>query len=275
MLANSAATLPRGHALIETYLFEQIQGKSRIYGSLTYLLYGVTDRVTIGFKPMFGVAAGKGSPSNVNIGDLALTAQYRLTSLTAPIGSPTISVAVQRSFPTGRYDELDTRPATGLGSGAGATTLSLYGQQYFRLSNGHLFRGRVNLSRTFAESAHVDGESVFGTHSGFQGHAKPGHNISAGVSGEYSLNRHWVIALDIVHDRTGAGSVSGEYPALAPAPSRVSTFRLKPSRSFALAPALEYSFNANLGILVGTRFRLRGHNSAPSITPAVAINYVH
>src|SRR4051812_9377102 len=54
MLANSAATLPQGHVLVETYAFDQIVGRTSSYGSLTYLLYGVTDTLTLGARPMFG-----------------------------------------------------------------------------------------------------------------------------------------------------------------------------------------------------------------------------
>ncbi len=70
MLANSGATLPRGHALVETYLFEQRGQGSKLRGSLTYLLYGVTDRLTVGLKPMFGSTSVAGRASPIGTGDL-------------------------------------------------------------------------------------------------------------------------------------------------------------------------------------------------------------
>src|SRR5262245_41989289 len=59
LLAASASTLPQGHVLIEPYLFD-ITARGRFdaqgdrhaisdehtVGSLTYMLYGVTDRIT-------------------------------------------------------------------------------------------------------------------------------------------------------------------------------------------------------------------------------------
>ena len=66
MLAASGATLPQGHALMEPYLFDVITNAhfdadgnrhaaatEHDLGSLTYMLYGLTDRVTIGMIPRF------------------------------------------------------------------------------------------------------------------------------------------------------------------------------------------------------------------------------
>src|SRR5690348_12820939 len=54
MLANSAATLPRGHFLVEPYLYDASSSQADGYGSLTYMLYGVSDRFTAGLVPVFG-----------------------------------------------------------------------------------------------------------------------------------------------------------------------------------------------------------------------------
>jgi hypothetical protein len=86
MLANSAATLPRGHALVESYAFAKFERDTRLYGSLTYLLYGVSDRLTIGAKPFFGLIIGADRTPRAGIGDVTLSAQYRLTSPTASSG---------------------------------------------------------------------------------------------------------------------------------------------------------------------------------------------
>jgi hypothetical protein len=47
------------------------------------------------------------------------------------------------------------------------------------------------------------------------------------------------------------------------------------SDAFGLAPAIEYNWKSNIGVLVGTRLFPAGRNTALSITPAIAINYVH
>src|SRR5688572_33432995 len=67
IIAAGAGTLPQGHALVEPYLYDVIRygrydndgdernaSRSHHYGSLTYILYGVTDRFTAGLIPTFG-----------------------------------------------------------------------------------------------------------------------------------------------------------------------------------------------------------------------------
>src|SRR5713101_3510882 len=130
MLAPSAATLPRGHFLIEPYLYDVVTSQSNGFGSLTYVNYGLADRVTVGLIPTAGFNRVSNGPSSsrVGLGDLTLQTQYRLTKF--PVGSwiPTISVAVQEALPTGKEDRLGNRPSDGLGSGAYTTTLALYSQ---------------------------------------------------------------------------------------------------------------------------------------------------
>jgi hypothetical protein len=275
MLANSAATLPTGHALIETYVFNQIEKDSSFYGSLTYLLYGVTDRFTVGAKPMFGIANSDGRTARPGFGDLTLAAQYRLTDPKAVPGTPTLAVSLQQSLPTGRHDRLADYRGTALGTGSGTTTLSLYGQQLFWLPNGRIFRGRVNLSGAWSGSAKVRGKSVYGTSNSFRGHARPGAVYSAGLSGEYSLSREWVIALDVVLTHTRGTPVQGKI--INPAAQTLSdvSYRNPATSSLAIAPAIEYSWRPDLGMLLGTRFIPAWGRTRASITPAIAINYVH
>jgi hypothetical protein len=268
MLANSAATLPRGHALIETYVFDQISGGTSSYGSLTYLLYGVTDTLTLGARPMFGFNPA-GSASAMGMGDLTLQAQYRLSSFRADPWKPAIAVSLQHSLPTGKYDRLGTRPGDGLGSGAHATTLAVYAQNYSWLGNGRLLRTRLNLSTSLPGKARVEDVSVYGTRHGFRGEARPGASFDVGGSVEYSVTRRWVLALDLTYDHTAPTRVTGVDRGGGPIVRRSGA-----SDSFAIAPGIEYSWKPNLGVLIAARIVPRSGNTVPSITPAVAINYV-
>src|SRR5579862_2289342 len=81
MLAASASTLPHGHLYFEPYIFDVRSGNTNAYGSLTYMLYGITDRFTFGIQPTFGYNAVRGAPSSsgVGVGDLTAIAQYGIT----------------------------------------------------------------------------------------------------------------------------------------------------------------------------------------------------
>jgi len=268
MLASSGNTLPRGHVLAEPYLFDQ-RGKGGDYaGSLTYLLYGATDRLTVGLIPTFGAARGRGSPyrRHAGVNDLTLTAQYRMHLARIGEAMPTWSLVVQESLPTGRFDRLGGDADRGIGSGSFATMIGLYAQRSDVMPDGHILRTRINLSYTMPHGARLHDRSVYGTPDGFRGTAHPGDSALADLSVEYSLTRNWVLATDLFARRTGAGEVTGQTAGVL---WSASLFR---QRSAGIAPAVEYSWNADRGILLGVRRIFPGHNVAPSWTPAVAFN---
>src|SRR5215469_12627211 len=204
LLAPSANTLPRGHVLVEPYLYDVISegsydssgtrhsaAHSNGFGSLTYINYGLEDKFTVGFIPVLGysqVSHGLGS-SGIDAGDLTVQAQYRLHLFREGGLVPTTSFAVQETLPTGKYDNLGDRPSDGLGSGSYTTTLCFFNQTFFWMPNGRILRTRFNLTQAFSRPVKVENASVYGTSDGFRGHARPGAALFVDVAGEYSLTR--------------------------------------------------------------------------------------
>jgi hypothetical protein len=279
MLAASAATLPRGHILIEPYLYDVIGAHSNGFGSLTYALYGVTDKLTIGTVPTGGynkVSDGLSS-SSIQPGDIPLQAQYSLTRFHPGSWLPATAFNVQESFPTGKYDQLGDRPSDGFGSGAHTTTLGLYSQTYFWLPNRRILRMRFDTTEAVSSNATVQGVSVYGTSAEFSGHAKPGSSFLADPSFEYSLTRNWVLALETTYRHNWNTRVSGYNSSAPNSTQNPSSVQLNSGSSevFAFAPAVEYSWSSNLGVLLGLRLIPTSHNTNASITPAIAINFVH
>jgi len=287
MLAPSANTLPRGHVLLEPYLYDvSMQGfynssGTRVsaphangFGSLTYMNYGLANRFTVGLIPTFGYNQVSSGPSSagVGMGDLTVQAQYRIHLFREGSWIPTTSVTVQETLPTGKYDRLGSRPSDGFGAGAFTTTVALYTQTFFWMPNGRILRLRFNVAPAFSRSVNVQDVSVYGTGEGFRGHAKPGPSIFVDAAWEYSMTQRWVLALDATYRYQGNTPVSG-YNISNPSPP--SLLNSGSSEAFGVAPAIEYNMTRNLGFLLGVRLFPAGRNTAASITPAVAINYVH
>lgn len=285
ILAAGASTLPQGHALIEPYLYDVIRyarfddegrqhdvERSRSIGSLTYLLYGVTDDFTIGAIPVFGYtdAGGGNRSSGVQAGDLTLQAQYRLAQFSEARRLPAISFVLQQTLPTGQYDRLGERPGDGFGAGAWTTTLALYSQYYFWMPTGRILRTRLNFSYAFAGDVDVRDVSVYGTDQGFRGGARPGDVLTINSSWEYSITRHWVFAFDFIYLHDEATRVSGTNATGEPI-----AFDSGPARRFGIAPALEYNWNSRIGILFGARWFGAGKNTSATVTPVVAVNMVY
>lgn len=205
ILANSAATLPRGHILIEPYIYDVLSANASSFGSLTYMLYGLTDRFTVGLVPTAGLTkpnAGTSS-SGIELGDASILGQYRLTQFREGHWLPTMSLQVQETLPTGRYDQLGSRPSNGLGGGDFSTTLALNTQAYLWTRTGRIARMRLNVSETVSTIARVAGVSVYGTTEAFKGSANPGKAFFADMAWEYNLTRKWVLALDLTYRHSG------------------------------------------------------------------------
>jgi hypothetical protein len=274
LLANNASTLPRGHFLVEPYLYDVISPHTNGFGSLTYIEYGLANRFTVGLIPTFGynkVSDGLSS-SGVGLGDVTVLAQYRLTQFHERHSLPTISFMVQETFPSGKYDQLGPRPSNGLGAGAYTTTLALNSQTYFWMPTGRILRMRLNATQSISTYASVAGLSVYNTPTGFQGHAKPGASTYVDAAAEYSLTRNWVLALDATYRHTYNTRITGADPTQSPPNIQLNSGS---SDAIGFAPALEYNWKPTIGVLVGTRIIALGHNTSTTITPAVAINYVH
>lgn len=287
LLAPSANTLPRGHVLIEPYLYDVIsqgfydaagkrQPAPRVngFGSLTYINYGLTNRFTVGLIPVFGYNQVSGGPdsTHIDVGDFTIQAQYRLHLFREGGWIPTTSIAVQQVLPTGEHDNLGSRPNDGLGSGAYTTTLCFYTQSFYWMPTGRILRARFNVTQSFSRQVSLQNISVYGTSEGFRGHANPGAALFVDLAGEYSVTRRWVLAADATFRHQYNTAVNG-YDISNPGAAIF--LNSGPTQAFALAPAIEYNFNGKVGVIVGTRVFPAGKNTPNSITPVIAINIVH
>jgi hypothetical protein len=271
LLANSANTLPRGHFLVEPYVYDVIGPHTHAFGSRAYIEYGLADRFTVGLIPIVGYnkVGNSASSSGIQLGDISLLAQYRLTQFHERKWVPTTAIQVQHAFPTGKYDSLGTRPSDGLGAGSYVTTVALNSQTYFWLPNGRILRIRLNVSGSFPSDADVKDVSVYGTTNGFRGHADPGKSLFIDAALEYSMTRSWVLALDAIYQHNRNTTVIGTQDA--------KNVRLDSgsSWSYGFAPALEYNLSPNVGVIFGARVVAPGHNASFTVAPVMAINFVH
>lgn len=288
LLAANAGTLPQGHLLFEPYFFDtkpvthvdaaghtHPTADENEFGSFAYILYGIVDGFTLGLIPRFGYdqgGAGKNSAS-VALSDWTLQGQYQLTQFHEGDWVPTISFNVGETFPIAHYDRLE-RPNDGFGAGAYTTILSLYSQSYFWMPTGRILRTRLNLSYVLSSGVGLQDASVYGTAAGFLGHARTSNSAYGDLAFEYSLTSNWVAALDFWLEQDGNIRVEGTAPG-AGGRSAPLAFDTGIGRYLYIAPALEYNFSSTLGVIVGARVFATGRNTTGTVSPVLAINYVH
>jgi hypothetical protein len=144
------------------------------------------------------------------------------------------------------------------------------------MPNGRIMRTRLNLSYAISDWASVEEVSVYGTGQGFRGRARPGRAFIVDSAWEYSMTRNWVLALDVVYEHDSSTTLSGFDPAPAGSgapPTRVQR-RFGSSEVFTLAPAVEYNWNSQIGVIVGTVFTIAGRNASATLVPVMALNMV-
>jgi len=257
---------------METYVFDVRTPQGDTLGSQTLLFYGLTDALAVGVMPNVAreqPASGR-STSGLALGDITLHAQYRLTSRTPGSWVPQSAIALEEVLPTGRYQNLGDHAAEGVGAGAYTTTIAYYAQQYFWLPNGRILRGRVNVTGSLSPRVPLQGVSVYGTPEGFRGHARPGAVVFLDNAWEYSATRRWVLAMDLGYRHAEATRVDGAVDAEG---ARARFRRTQgPSDAVIVAPAVEYSWTQNLGVIGGVRVIRSARNATNSVTPVVAFN---
>lgn len=263
LLASNANTLPQGHVYTEPYFFDGISGGEHSPGSSGFYQYGLTDNWTVGFQPFFTWGT---QPHNrtIAIGDTKLLSQVRVSNFTPERRVPSIAVVTNLVLPTGKFDRLGALKS-GHGSGAFAPEVGVNVQQYFLLGD-RLLRGRINVLQRIPLKTDVRDRSVYGTAPGFRGHARPGAKSTLILGAEYSLTKEWVLAFDVEADAWGRTRVRGRDAG----GMRVSATSPK-SWNVGVAPAVEYNWSDRAGAIFGVWVVPKGHHSASSVTPAIAV----
>lgn len=235
------------------------------------MMYALTDTNFVQLTLNASRTSGQGLHTNgMRMGDTTVRFQQRLRGPDADGGGLVLSLAAAQRLPTGTYHHLDTNPLNGTGNGAMRTTLAFGAQQLHWLDDGHAIRWRTQLAWSPSPGRiRVRDASVYGTDSGFRGHARLGQAWNASAAAEYVLNPRWVLVGEAIWNRASAVTLGG----VAADGSNVAR-RLPPSQEFSLAPAVEYHFSPNLGLIAGVQFTVAGRNAADYVAPQVALNMV-
>ena len=264
LLASNANTLPAGHVYTEPYFFDRISGGDHSPGSSGFYQYGLTDDWTVGVQPFFSWGTQPHN-RNIAIGDFKLLSQVRVSNFTPERRVPSVAIVTNLVLPTGKHDRL-AAGKQGHGSGSFAPEIGVNAQQYFLLGNGRLLRGRINVLHQFPLETDVRGRSVYGTGPSFRGHARPGAKSTLILGAEYSLTKEWVLAFDVEADVWAPTKVRGRGAGGA------LVREISPKRwNVGFAPAVEYNWSDRGGAILGVWIIPKGHNTASTVIPAIAI----
>ncbi len=181
---------------------------------------------------------------------------------------PDLKLALKELIPIGKYQNLNPQKLNTdmMGEGSWQTALALVWGNLFYLGKGHFLTARIAFQYVLPAPTHVKNLNAYGGGPGTDGTVYPAESFNFDIGMELTLTQSWVFALDIVGDWSGRTRFKGETTVSNTSPA---------STQFSLAPAIEYNWNANLGIIFGPWFTVAGRNAGKFTSGLFSLNYYH
>jgi hypothetical protein len=288
LLASGPTTIPAGHVNVQPYFFAtQIPARYDknweaqtlpTFWTLTTaipLWIGLTSWLDIEIQPQFSWNHLSGVGGHWALGDSIVQIDFQLYRDDFPAKSwiPSIKFAIREGIPTGKYRNLGAEkgPIEVGGLGSWSTTFIVVVGRLIHLSGVHYLTARFNAAYTLFAPVHVKGFNTYGGAYGTNGMVYPKSNLLADLAFEVSLTKQWVFALDLVARWGGGNTFSGQSGIL---PDHLMPSLRNPGAiQYSIAPAIEYNFNANLGIIAGPWITLAGKDANKFYTGVISLNY--
>ncbi|KAA8383749.1 hypothetical protein FKW31_14295 [Acetobacter sp. DmW_136] len=240
--------------------------------SLTVYRYAITNYLSIQTEPTISYMwrNHRTTSSGLKFGDLPIDLMWRYLTADPQRFIPTLNLITGVSLPTGDYSHLG-RAEDGVGSGVYTYRVTLTEQSTYTLPDHRELRLRMWATfRRALTSAHLHDVTSYGTLKGFSGRAQPGMYGETGFSLEYGINQRWVLAVDIARDWANGARLHGRY--------KNGTYLYTTTASsgdWQIAPAVEYNWSPNYGVIAGVSIYYAGHNTYRIISPQVAVNFLY
>ncbi|MFC3908480.1 hypothetical protein ACFORL_05255 [Legionella dresdenensis] len=284
LLAPSGHTIPAGHTNLEVYgFFTDNEGIYNRHWKLTHapmgssivgnpiFTHGISDSMDVQFSAPYAYNRFHGQNSH-HMSDVSATLGYQLIEQKGRRLIPDLRVTIQEIIPTGKFEDLDPvnngTDSTGIGSYQTAFNLNF--QHLLPITDVHYLRTRLSLAYVYAADVSVYGYNSFGGAANTLGNVHPGDLQSIDIAGELSLTQHLVAVMEgfFAHrHRTRFSGYAGTNSAGQPA-----HIGQNPTDEITIAPALEWNFNSNVGLIAGVWKTLAGRDTSEFKSYVIAIN---
>lgn len=244
------------------YFTNQFQG---------YLSTGIVDWLDIATAPSFAVNTCQGV-SSFEVNDLPLGLDFQLYSATEDNYWPSVKVGFREVFPVGKCNHLSkSKKATDVGGEGSYQTqlLAVIGRAYHLRGDVYL-NAKIALACDFFSRVHLKGRNLYGGGPDTNGYAYPGFKYGFDAAAELCVTKNWVVVGEFIGSYTNSRKFKGNpgtddsgNPAVLTGGSTV---------TYQLLPAVEYNWNANLGLITGADFTVAGRNSMAFASWQTAIN---
>ncbi len=290
LLTPSAVVVQRGHYNIEPYVYAT--ANTAVYdndwhstsiptlwtiSSQTSLQVGVTDWLDFQVTPVLNWNHQR-SAGYWALGDMVaqFDAQLYLAPLQKYSWVPSVRFTLKETIPVGKYRNLRLNKSRTDSSGFGSwvTTASLGFSKIVDLDS-HFLVYRLNCNYSFYYTpVHVTGLNAYGGGFGTNGTVYPGNTAQVQLGLEYTLTQNWVLALDMQGTWGATDRFTGDRgDEQRNNASLIAIDSLRANIQYSLAPAIEYNWSGNLGLIAGVWFTVAGKNTAQFTSGVIALNY--
>lgn len=285
LLAPSGHTIPSGHTNLEVYGLHIVSnGAYDSDGNVIHtphfivnvinpiFSHGITDWMDVQFSLPYSFNSTQGIHNN-GIGDVAPAVGFQLLEQKSAKWKPDLRFVIQETIPTGRFELLSPEGAgtDSTGYGSYQTQLALNFQHLATLFKTHYLRTRLSLSHIYYSPVDVHGFNSYGGTITTNGTIASGTENDADLAFEFTLTQHWVAVMEAYVSRGQSTQFNGNF-GIGPIDDP-ENLTIKGGYSEAgLAPALEYNFSPNVGLIGGVWFPVKGRNTSHYMTYALALN---
>ncbi|MBM3201696.1 MAG: hypothetical protein FJZ56_04730, partial [Chlamydiae bacterium] len=273
LICPSPHVVPQGHFNLEPYIFyNNIVGSydnswkyhaaDNIVSNLNFQAVtqiGLLPRMDLTIVPQFYYNLNYDPKNPWAFGDLSMKIGIQLISGSHLGGIPSVKITLGENFPLGKYQFLDDDMGgtDAYGGGSYGTTLGLVAGRLFHFSGAHYLATRGALEATVFSGVNLRGKNAYGGDATTNGKFHPGGLFNLILGGEFSITKHLVLALDVVNVYSLKSTFHGT--TIEPVGNTKESYQLS------FAPALEWNFTANVGIIGGVWLTAIGANSSAFI----------
>ncbi len=283
LLAPSGHVIPMGHFNIEPYVFANVNtglynshwkshSTTNFYNINTQIpiQLGILPRTDFTFDPQFSWNHIDGA-SHWAYNDMPFGFDFQVYYDTPGDLPPAVKLSFKGNVPFGKYQKLNPKDkgTDAGGSGSWLPTIGLTFSDLFHFTGVHFLSARLAFAYIIPNSVHVKGFNVYGGGHHTHGTVYPGPTFTADLGLEYTLARRWALALDVLYVHSNHTRFSGHKGETDGVPNTIGG---PSSELFSLAPAIEYNWNGNYGIIAGVWFSVAGRNNPEFVNGVIAFN---
>lgn len=288
LIAPVGTVVPYGDFVVESYIYfttntgsydkhwHAVSATENFYTlNIQFLVFfGLTPWCDLNIIPQFFYNTASNQHS-FHSGDLTVGLDFQLLAADFTPYFPGITFAVREVFPIGNFQRLSPRKlfTDQTGMGTFATQFDLIFYKVFHLYGLHWLSTTFSSQYTVNTPVNVHGFNAYGGGFGANGKALAGNSFQGILSFELTLNQNWVLALDNVYTQTNSTQFFG-IPGIDFSGS-FAEVGISSSEQISFAPAIEYNFSSNFGIIAGCWFSALGRNSTEFRSGVVNFEYTY